>query len=325
MCHDPPVRRGIVGFVSVGALLGVLSCGDRGGGASDGAACVRVVVNRNDPDLVGGAEVLVVDEEGNSSVVTGDWVATEPSLAPDGTAVAVVRAEGDYESAGPASTSLWVVDIDGESPRQVTAGPVDDMPAWSPDGATIAYSAGSSGAASVAVVPSDGGETRIVAGPPGRRSLHPAWSPDGHNIAYASAPGNAAASGSSDEVWIVGADGSGGRRLAEVPDVHSIDWDPDGTSLLVSTFSSEDGKVVLLDVDTGGSTTVAEHATMAAWSPDGTVLYFADNGDEPGRQWRLARGRVVGGVIEREEFVGDVADYLYPYFGLDAGGCHRPG
>ncbi len=78
--------------------------------------------------------------------------------------------------------------------------------------------------------------------------------------------------------------------------------------------------------EAAGCTQVAEHATFGAWSTGGDgVYYFADNGDGPGAQWRLARGRIEGDTLVRDGYVGDVTDYLYGYFGLDAGPCAPAG
>lgn len=68
--------------------------------------------------------------------------------------------------------------------------------------------------------------------------------------------------------------------------------------------------------------TLADHATFAAWSPDGeTIYYFGEDGASQESWWRLAEGRHAGDQIERERHVGHIEDYLYPYFGLAVGPC----
>jgi Tol biopolymer transport system component len=299
-------------------------CGDDSDSSAT-AACTQVAVNLNADGSEGLAEVWVVAEDGEARLATGDWVATEPSLSPDGRSVVVVRADGDYESAGPGSTSLWVLGTDGSDARALTAGPNDDMPAWSPDGTQVAYTSLVDFNATVVVVPTDGGAARTVVDVPGTPYTAPAWSPDGERLALIS-HGPDEAYGPGVAVWTVASDGTDMREVATVGGAYSLDWHPNGESLLVSTFAAEDGDIDVVDIATGEVTRVAEHATLAAWAPEGDgVYYFADNGDEPGAQWRLAYGRIEGGSLVRDRFVGEVADYLYGYFGLDVGPCSRGG
>jgi dipeptidyl aminopeptidase/acylaminoacyl peptidase len=120
--------------------------------------------------------------------ITNLHTLTTPAVSPDGRfAVAgVIRADleaDDYRG------HLWIVPTDGSAPpRPLTTGWRDTAPAYSPDGAWLAFlrAAGAEGADAkpqLYVMPTAGGEPRRVtehplgAGPP-------VWSPDSSRISY---------------------------------------------------------------------------------------------------------------------------------------------
>jgi Tol biopolymer transport system component/imidazolonepropionase-like amidohydrolase len=79
---------------------------------------------------------------------------------------------------------LWVTDLDGGEPHRLTdADEGEFMPAWSPDGARVAYVTwdDDTGAGYVRSVPAGGGAVRTVSTTPGYYQ-QPAWSPDGARI-----------------------------------------------------------------------------------------------------------------------------------------------
>ena len=130
------------------AGLGLGACSDEGDGASShGCGGDTPVVafdhDTTDPDRgIGGGvpEVSVVSADGDIEMVTGSWVASQATFSPDGQHLVVVKAEGDYESAGPDSTTLWVMSTDGSEPRELTRGDVlDEDPDWSTDGSSIVF------------------------------------------------------------------------------------------------------------------------------------------------------------------------------------------
>jgi len=312
-------RVAVIGVAVVALVGGTAVAASRSGGEQVTTDCTQLAVNRNDPGASEGlAEVVVVPADGEARLVTGDWVATEPSLSPDGREVVVVRAEGDYESSGPESTSLWVVGTDGGGERQLTDGPWDDQPAWSPDGSQVAYTEFDGQSARVLVVPADGGAPSVVAEDPGTPFTAPAWSPDGRRLAVIGHL-DGEAYGAGFTLWTVEPDGSGLREHGSVGGARSLDWHPDGTSLL----ATGGGGVHLVDIAAGEARQVEVNVPLAAWSADGEEVFFiADNGDEPGSQWRLAAGHIEGDTLVRDRFVGRNLDYhIYPDFGIDAGRC----
>ena len=60
-----------------------------------------------------------------------DW---DPEASPDGAAIAFTRATG-----APVPGAIYVMGTDGRGLRRLTRGPFDASPAWSANGARIAF------------------------------------------------------------------------------------------------------------------------------------------------------------------------------------------
>jgi len=119
----------------------------------------------------------VVKPEDLATLVT----LSDPRLHPDTKRVAFVVTRIDLEADG----YRLQVHLHKEDDHQpFTSGPVDHFPRWSPDGSSLAFLRATDLAkpiAQVAVMPSDGGEARLVTDfPLGVESL--AWSPDGSQL-----------------------------------------------------------------------------------------------------------------------------------------------
>ena len=104
-----------------------------------------------------------------------------PSIAPDGRRVAYTLRETNWE-ANEYETEIWVGD--GSAPRRLTTGAKSSLqPAWSPDGAWIAFVSDRDGKRQVYRIATDGGEAeRLTRADEGVNAF--AWSPDGRRIAY---------------------------------------------------------------------------------------------------------------------------------------------
>ncbi|HYM53255.1 MAG TPA: hypothetical protein VEW45_07250 [Candidatus Dormibacteraeota bacterium] len=133
------------------------------------------------------------------------------------------------------------------------------------------------GVGQVFVIDPDG-STRQVTGFDGYASLHavrPFWSPDRSQIAFRP---RGVGAGLDPQLWLVNADGSEQRSIADVGE--SIYWSPDSTRLLFqdSVFTTdntgEPARIWLVDASTGGATVLGS-GNAPAWLPDGlSISYF---------------------------------------------------
>ncbi|MDP9405702.1 MAG: S9 family peptidase [Actinomycetota bacterium] len=111
---------------------------------------------------------------------------SDPTLSPDGERVVVAVQRIDLD-ADAYRSELWLVPTDGSAPpRQLTNGPRDSRPRFSPDGRWIAFlRAGDDAPAQLHLLPADGGESRRLTDAPLGVGDH-AWSPDSSRLVYTS-------------------------------------------------------------------------------------------------------------------------------------------
>jgi len=186
-----------------------------------------------------------------------DWM---PAWSQDGSSIAF----SSYRNGNP---EIYIMNVDGSDQRRLDSigrkpklerilqklNPFkptnkwggDGDPAWSPDGARIAFSSNQDGFFNkIYVMNADGSHrTRLTET---ETSENPVWSPDGNRIAFSSARDG------DWQIYVMSADGSSQTRLTNTSSPEGRpDWSPDGTRIAFS--SPRDGVSQIYVINADGS------------------------------------------------------------------------
>ena len=139
-----------------------------------------------------------------------------------------------------------------------------DLPAWSPDARSIAYTSWRRGQPQIFVSHIYEGTLDEVTKAPGENWL-PAWSPDGTRFAFASTrDGNS-------EIYVASRDGSNVRRITNNPAIDiSPTWSPNGTEIAFTSDRSGSPQIYMVSADGLGSVqrlTSESYCDRPTWSP----------------------------------------------------------
>jgi TolB protein len=149
-----------------------------------------------------------------------------------------------------------------------------ESPAWSPDGAALAFAGRRDGNWDVYRVARDGtGPQRLTDHPAFDGA--PAWSPDGLSLAIVSSREGRQA------VYVVPADGTGAARRLSTGDGPALDpaWSPDGRWVAYAAWVAGAYRIEAVAPADAAHRVIADSADGAdlrapAWSPDGRRLAF---------------------------------------------------
>lgn len=169
------------------------------------------------------------------------------------------------------------MNTDGSNPTRLTSnGAFDSYPAWSPEGALIAFTSDRDGSGQIYVMHADGSNQRRLTDDPAR-DTNPSWSADGHHILFDSVlDGNR-------DIYVMDADGSNRRRLTEHRSMDwSPAWSPDGKSIVFASMRDGNSEIYVMNSDGSNQTRLTSNLAFdsyPAWSPDGKSIAFASTRD----------------------------------------------
>lgn len=217
-----------------------------------------------------------------------------PAFSPDGNRIAFAWDGGNSDRSG--RRNIYVKPIGAGEPGKLTSAPEDDiLPAWSPDGQSIAFLRILKSGPAVFVVPVKGGpEKEITAASSGV-----SWSPDGKTLAICSVIGKE----DSGSVVLLRLDSGERRRLTEAkPPIRDREpaFSPDGKSIVFLRSLSTSARDLYVVPAAGGE---ARRLTFdnrpifgAAWTADSREIVFAVNRGGGRALWRIPAS---GGKPER--------------------------
>jgi len=184
-----------------------------------------------------------------------------PAFAPSGRALAYSRSEVD------GSWHLWITDIDGGSPRQLTRTDRGEVyPRWTPDGRSVIYHNWVA-PRQIWRVAQDGGPP-VALTPAGRDAAFGDLSPDGRQLAFVTSDGT------QEQVFVMGvADGTAPRLLragaASLPR-----WSPDGAWIAFAPNRTYFGGISIIHPDGTGERRLTDSGGWPVWWSDGNRIGY---------------------------------------------------
>jgi eukaryotic-like serine/threonine-protein kinase len=205
-----------------------------------------------------------------------------PSVAANGSRMAYARKiGGDLE--------LWRVAVtedgrvSGAAAKFASAWRDEFTPAYSPDGAKVAFTAGRAEVSEIWVCNRDGSGCSQLTWTDSANTGDPSWSPDGRSIAYYSTAGGRA------RIYTIAAQGGDAHAVtsADADSIHPS-WSHDGKWIYFTSRQTGAYQVWKIAQEGGRPVQVTQNGGYApVESPDGRWLYYVSDADKEAGLWRV--------------------------------------
>ena len=239
---------------------------------------VRPTPNDDDiPKPIPGGTSLAGSERPDISRFLNVRTAFAPSLSPEGTRLA-------FRTQVTGEPQLWVVDVRGGWPEQLTFGEPVTFHRWSPAGDWIIYGTdrGGNEREGYYLISPDGTRERELLAPSDAFREFGGFTRDGKKIAYATTERN----GIDFDIHLLDVLSGEDRELMRGRmGLYAVSWSPDASAVILSESRGEDANdVYLFNVASGTIDTLfrPENASSYgdfSWKPDGSGFYLSTNQD----------------------------------------------
>ena len=266
--------------------------------------------------FVADGDVWTANPDGSNRVrlTSGQRIDGFPAFSRDGTRIAFKRLPA--ENSRP-NWQEWgdiiVADADGGNPIVLDADVHSPSPiSWSADGRWIVYSRTVDGFDQVFLTATDGSSRRQITSDR-RTNWSPILSPDGRTIAFMK--GFKVTIG----LYVIQTDGTGEHRVTHdnVQGFDSMEWSPDGTTILYAAGPNDDGQhlwTVGLDGEPERVLVDTPRSDFApTWSPDGLSIAWLSQA--PGDVVRVMVARADG---TNQLLISEPGDWFLPQWSPDA-------
>ena len=213
-------------------------------------------------------DVWILDRDGERNLTNDPgWANLHSAWSPDGTQIAYSR-QSPFTGVG----SIWVIDVDGTDPRQVSSEiGVNNHPTWSPDGRWILFSSDRDGNLEIYAVRPDGTGERRLTNTPTFHEDNPNFAPDGSKVAFdaCQAPSFPCPGSPDYEIFTINVDGPGLQRLTVEAGIDwNPAWSPDGTQIVYRSDQTGFTHVWKMNADGSGKTQLTFQNFTGGVDPD---------------------------------------------------------